>query len=307
MKLLVNEEGGPGMQSAIDALKNGQNGLDASVTGISIVERSLDARSVGYGGWPNLLGDMEFDASVMDGDTFETGAVGALKGILSAASVARLVKDKSPHQILVGEGASRFAIDNNFKTEDRLYTDSHSRWQKMLELTLSPAQLQQFPNLNLSELPTDAADPEALRDTTIYLCSDENRTLSTVTSTSGWAWKHPGRLGDAPICGAGFYADSRHGAAACTHTGEMTIRAGTAHTVVTALKAGNTLVDAMHLALQDLAQLKSGFLGGVVIHAMDADANHMVANFRCDEAIRYWLWTPSMEQPELMDAELVYD
>ena len=71
-------------------------------------------------------------------------------------------------------------------------------------------------------------DPESVRDTTVFLCRDARAGLHAATSTSGWAWKYPGRLGDAPIAGAGFYADSRFGAAACTHTGELAIRAGTA-------------------------------------------------------------------------------
>jgi len=306
MKLLTNEEGGPGVNEAVAALLSGQSGLDASVAGVSVVERSLDARSVGFGGWPNILGEMEFDASVMDGDNFETGAVGALTGIVSAAAVARLVKDKSPHQLLVGAGARRFALDNEFKVEETLYGDSHEKWIETLEQSLSAEQMKQFPDLNLSDLPTIAVNPEALRDTTVYLCRDEKKTLSTVSSTSGWGWKHPGRLGDAPICGAGFYADSQHGAAACTHTGEMTIRAGTAHTIVTALKIGKSIREGVELAVRDLEKLQSGFLGGVVIHAMDASENHLVASFRCEEIIRYWLWTPEMERAALCEADIAY-
>ncbi len=306
MKLLTNEEGGPGVGRAIEALEGGQSGLDASVAGISVVERSSEARSVGFGGWPNILGEMEFDASVMDGDNFETGAVGALTGIVSAAAVARLVKDKSPHQLLVGEGARRFATDNQFAIEDTLHSESRAKWLETLHQSLSPEQMDRFPDLNLSDLPTIAANPEHLRDTTVYVCRDADKTLSTVSSTSGWGWKHPGRLGDAPICGAGYYADSLHGAAACTHTGEMTIRAGTAHTIVTALKLGRSINDAVRLAIQDLEKLKTGFLGGVVMHAMDADENHLVASFRCDEVIRYWLWTPEMDRAELCNADLAY-
>lgn len=307
MKLLANEEGRPGIATATTGLRAGQAGIDAIVAGVSLVERSLDARSVGFGGWPNLLGEMEFDASVMDGDSLDTGAVGALKGIVGAVKVAQLVKDRSPHQILVGSGAQRFALDAGFKLEETLYDDSGRQWRKTLEESLSADQLSAFPDVNLTALPIMAANPEDLRDTTVYLCRDVNQSICSASSTSGWGWKHPGRLGDAPICGAGFYADSKYGAAACTHTGEMTIRANTAGAVVGALKAGKSLQNAVMSAVHDLERLVSGFTGGVVIHAMDANENHLVVNFRCEDQIRYWLWTPEMETAELCDAEIVVE
>ena len=100
-----------------------------------------------------------------------------------------------------------------------------------------------------------------------------------------------------PIPGAGFYADSRYGAAACTHTGEMTMRCATARTVVLAMKLGRCLADALALAVEELAELQDGFLGGVVIHAVDAQGNHQVVNFRCQGEIRYWLWEDAMAEP----------
>ena len=129
--------------------------------------------------------------------------------------------------------------------------------------------------------------------------------VGVVTSTSGWAWKYPGRLGDSPIPGAGFYADSRYGAAACTHTGEMTMRCGTSRSIVLALRLGHSLEDAVKLALEELAELKTGFLAGVVIHAMDASGNHQVVNYRCDDEIRYWYWDERMSAPELRIASIL--
>src|SRR5207237_1169552 len=92
-------------------------------------------------------------------------------------------------------------------------------------------------------------------------------------STSGWAWKYPGRLGDTPIIGAGSYADTRHGAAACTHTGEMTIRAGTARAIVLYLKLGYALEEAVAAALDDLKALKAGQPGSVAGLAAATSAN----------------------------------
>lgn len=307
MKLLANEEGRPGIGIAVAALQDQALGLDAIVQGVTAVEYSTDARSVGFGGWPNLLGEMEFDASVMDGDRLESGAVGALQGIVSAVAVARQVMDESPHQILVGEGARRFAVDAGFEPEETLYGDSSRQWRETLRANLSAEQFATFPNVRLAALPVTAADPEQIRDTTVFLCRDRNKTISTASSTSGWAWKHPGRLGDAPICGAGFYADSKHGAAACTHTGEMAIRAGTAHTVVSALKRGASLEAAAKIAIDDLLRLRTGYLGGVVIHMLDARENHLVVNFRCEERIRYWMWHPELEAAQLCDADIVVE
>lgn len=307
MKLLANEEGRPGIGVAVAELQAAGTGLDAIVRGVTAVEYSTDARSVGFGGWPNLLGDMEFDASVMDGDNLESGAVGALKGVVSAVAVARQVMERSPHQVLVGDGAQRFAQDAGFELEETLFEDSRKQWMKTLRQTLSAEQMAAFPDINLSAVPVIASNPEQVRDTTVYLCRDGNETICTASSTSGWGWKHPGRLGDAPICGAGFYADSQYGAAACTHTGEMAIRAGTAHTVVCALKAGASLEEAANVAIDDLGRLKSGFLSGVVIHMLDANENHLVVNFRCEEQIRYWIWTPELEKAQLCDADIVVE
>lgn len=304
MILVANSEGEPGIELAAEELAKNANGLDSIVAGISLVEQSTDVRSVGFGGWPNLLGEMEFDAGVMDGDTLESGAVGALTGVIAAAQVAKLVKERSNHQLLVGAGAKRFATEMGYADEETLYEDSQLTWQSVIKQALSSADAQRFPDINLAELPPLLIDPEKVRDTTVYLCRDASQSMYAATSTSGWAWKYPGRLGDSPVCGAGFYADSRHGAVACTHTGEMTIRQGTAKTVITALRLGHSLDDAVDLAVNDLADLKSGYLGGVVIHAIDKDDQHKVVNFRCEADISYWFWTSDMARPELRDAEV---
>jgi len=302
--LIANSEGYPGIELAAAQLANGTNGLDAIVDGISMVEKAVDVRSVGFGGWPNLIGEMEFDAGVMDGDSLESGAVGALTDVISAAQIAKLVKEKSNHQILVGAGARRFAAEMGYADEETLYGESRKTWWSVVESALSETDTKRFPDINLAEMPPLLTDPEKVRDTTVYLCRDTNQSMYAATSTSGWAWKYPGRLGDSPICGAGFYADSRYGAVACTHTGEMTIRQGTAKTVITALRLGHSLDDAVDIAINDLADLKSGYLGGVVIHAIDKDDQHKVVNFRCEGDIRYWYWSSDLSKPELRDAEI---
>ncbi|WP_416357556.1 isoaspartyl peptidase/L-asparaginase [Aureimonas phyllosphaerae] len=302
MLLLANAEAWPGFSTTVDRLRAGQGSLDAMVEGIGLVEREEKVRSVGYGGWPNMLGIMEFDAAVMDGTTREVGSVGAVPDTVPVARLALEVMRRLPHVMLTGEGARRFATEIGMPMDATLLDDSRRVWWERLERELSPDELARFPDLALAPLSRTITDPERVRDTTVFLSADPAAGIHAATSTSGWAWKYPGRLGDSPIPGAGFYADSRYGAAACTHTGEMTMRCGTARSIVLAMRLGHSLRDAVKLAVEDLAELREGFLAGVVIHAVDAHGGHEVVNFRCEGEIRYWFWTDGMAEPELRPA-----
>ena len=297
--LLANAEAWPGFETTVDLLRRDGAGIDAMVAGIAKVEREAKVRSVGYGGWPNMLGEMEFDAGVMDGTTRDVGAVGAVPGTLPVSALAHEVMKHLPHVMLTGAGARRFATERGFAVDEVLHPDSKRVWWEKLEKEMSPEQRAAFPDIPLAPLSNTITDPERVRDTTVFLGRDAGQNIGVVTSTSGWAWKYPGRLGDSPIPGAGFYADSRHGAAACTHTGEMTMRCGTSRSIVLAMRLGYCLADAIKVAVEELSELKSGFLAGVVIHAMDAQGNHQVVNYLCDEEIRYWYWDERMAAPEL--------
>ncbi|MDB5539732.1 MAG: asparaginase [Devosia sp.] len=303
MLFIANAEGWAGVPTTVDMLKSGADSLTAMVAGISKVEAEPKVRSVGYGGWPNMLGEMECDAAVMDGTTREIGSVGAVPNTIPVARLAHEVLKRLPHVMLTGAGARRFATETGFSVDDVLLEDSRRVWWERLEKELGPEDAARFPDVPLVPLLKTITDPERVRDTTVYLSADANRGIHAATSTSGWAWKYPGRLGDSPIPGAGFYADSRYGAAACTHTGEMTMRCATSRTIVLAMKLGYSLGDAIKLAVEELNELSEGFLGGVVIHAVDAKGNHEVVNFRCQGEIRYWLWDESMPEPELMAAK----
>lgn len=251
MLLLANKEAWPGFPTSVEMLRDGAISLDAMVAGISRVESEVKVRSVGYGGWPNMLGNMELDAAVMDGNTREVGTVGAVPNTLPVARLAHEVMKRLPHVMLTGDGARRFATEIGFAEDDVLFEDSRRVWWERLEKELSPEDLAKFPDIPLAPLSRAITDPERVRDTTVFLSADPRRGTHAATSTSGWAWKYPGRLGDSPIPGAGFYADSRYGAAACTHTGEMTMRCSTARTVVLAMKLGYSLCDAVKLAVDE--------------------------------------------------------
>ena len=297
--LLANAEAWPGFDTTVAQLQDGRTSVDAMVAGIAKVEREAKVRSVGFGGWPNMLGEMEFDAGVMDGTTRDVGAVGAVPATLPVSALALEVMRHLPHVMLTGAGARRFATERGFAVDETLHPDSKRVWWERLQKEMTPEQLAAFPNIALAPLSNAITDPERVRDTTVFLGRDAGDGIGVVTSTSGWAWKYPGRLGDSPIVGAGFYADSRYGAAACTHTGEMTMRCGTSRSIVLALRLGHSLEDAVKLAVEELGELTTGFLAGVVIHAMDAKGNHQVVSFRCEEEIRYWYWDERMSAPEL--------
>ena len=305
MILLSNETGWPGIETTADHLKEGMYGIDAMIEGINKVEADPAVRSVGYGGWPNLLGVMEFDGGVMDGTTREVGAVGALKHTYHATQVARAVMQKLNHVIVTGDGADRLAAEIGLPKVNTLLEDSGRVWKEKVKEMLTPEEFEKFPNIPLAPLNSSITDPEKVRDTTVFMCQDASQGIHTATSTSGWGWKYPGRLGDSPIAGAGFYADSRYGAAACTHTGEMAVRTSTSRTIILAMKMGYSLDDAVKLAVEEVDGLKSGFLAGLVIHAIDNKGGHKVVSYNLDKPGKYWFWKPSMSKPELRESELV--
>jgi L-asparaginase / beta-aspartyl-peptidase len=298
MIILTNQEGGVGIGATADALAHGAAALDAVEAGVRLVETDPKIRSVGFNSWPNILGQVELDAAVMDGASLRTGAVGGLIGFRNPVSVARAVLERLPHEILVGPGAARFADEIGAERIENLTPASRATWERILSEALDDAQRAAFPDIPLAELCQRATDPEYQKDTTVFLAIDQGGGMASAVSTSGWAWKYPGRLGDSPIIGAGSYADAAYGACACTHTGEMTIRAGTSRSVVLYLKMGLSLEDALFEAGRDLKRLKGGLLRGVALHAIDAKGNHLVASYGEAKGIDYWVWQQGMAAPE---------
>jgi beta-aspartyl-peptidase (threonine type) len=290
MMLVTNNEGTVGVTATVRMLAEGAAALDAIEAGIRLIEADPTVRTVGRGGWPNLLGDVELDACLMDGTTLRTGAVGALKGFLHPVSVAREIMRRLPHELLVGDGAARFAHEIGATTANNLIEDSRRVWQAWFDRTLTPAQKQAWPDIPLAELCRHAIDPETGRDTTVFLAQDAGNNICSGTSTSGWGWKYPGRLGDSPIIGAGSYADTRYGAAACTGAGEMTIRCCTARSVVLYMKRGATVADAVLEAVEDMRALKTGLINRVTIHGIDTRGNHKVVAVNGTGSNVYWLW-----------------
>ena len=303
--LVANSEGTPGVGATARMLADGGRGLDAIEAGIRLVEADTSIRTVGRGGWANLLGEVELDAAIIDGNSFRSGAVGALKGFLHPISIARQVMERLPHVFLVGDGAARFAREIGAETAENLIPDSKRVWQEWFEANLSPEQQAKWPEVPMIDLCRHAIDPEKGRDTTVFLTRDARHEIMAGVSTSGWAWKYPGRLGDSPVIGAGCYADTRHGAAACTGTGEMAIRAGTARAIVLYMKMSLSLEDAMGEAVEDLRRLQGGLIQRITLHAIDRDGAHKVVAVNADQPLSYWLWREGEGEPHAEPAEMV--
>ncbi len=303
--LVTNSEGKPGVGRTAQMLAQGAGGLDAIEAGIRKVEADTKIRTVGRGGWPNLLGEVELDAAMIDGNTFRGGAVGALKGYLHPISIARAVMEQLPHEMLVGEGAARFAHEIGAETTKNLIPDSERVWSEWFKDKVPAAAREKWPDVPLAELCQQAIDPEKGMDTTVFLSLDGRQEIMAGVSTSGWAWKYPGRLGDSPIIGAGCYADTRFGAAACTGTGEMAIRAGTSRAIVLYMKMGLSLQAAVDEAIDDLRQLKGGLIQRITLHAIDRNGDHRVVAVNAEEQLTYWLWREGDDAPHAEPTEIV--
>jgi beta-aspartyl-peptidase (threonine type) len=280
-----------GMPAAINVLSSGGRALDAVEAAVRLVEDNPDDHTVGYSGYPNLSGEVELDASIMDGTTRRAGAVGALRGYRHAITVARAVMERLPHVLVVGDGAARLAAEIGLVPENLLTPEAERVWRDGIEGRLPPGGLAAR---MLSAVAAMATDPEHVAGTVNVIARDCDGNLASAVSTSGWAWKYPGRLGDSPIVGAGNYADSRFGAAACTGYGELAIRAATARTIVAALERGASLADAGAAALRDVVALGADGDVPPVMHtvALAADGSH--AALSTDEAT-YVFWEDGMD------------
>lgn len=271
MIILASQNGDVGIRQAIAALQAGGSVLDALEAGIRPVEDNLADHWVGRSGMPSILGEVELDASIMDGRDLTAGAVGCVKGYPNPISIARKVIETLPHVMLVGEGAERFASEMGFEKAELLTKATRELWRRDLaSIGAAPETLAAQP---LVELVQQFSDPRRTRGTVNFIARDDQGNIATGVSTSGYYGKYPGRLGDSPVIGAGNYADSRYGAAACTGMGEMSIRCSTARSVVLYLKMGYSLEAAGVQAMQDLRDLGGRFLSEMNIIAMDRDGN----------------------------------
>ena len=218
------------VQKAFTLMTQGSDVLDALIAGVNIVELDPLDDSVGYGGLPNAEGIVQLDSSCMHGPKKRAGAVGALEGVRTPSLVAKAVMENTDHHLIVGEGAQQFARSMGFKIEDDLNTP-HSReiwleWKRRTDPAhyLNPKERAQvWFREGLKMVDEGLIDREHFYGTINCDGVNSKGEICGVTTTSGLAWKIPGRLGDSPILGAGLYVDGNVGAAGSTGRGEANL------------------------------------------------------------------------------------
>ncbi len=260
-----------GIVEGMAILRSGGAAIDAVVATIELVEANPEDHSVGYSGLPNIAGEVELDASIMDGRTLATGAVGALHNHQDAIALARAVMEELPHVLIVGAGAERLADELGLRRQDLLTPEVKEMWQSRLAEASPDAVDRQRVRQLVTRLSRDPELPDDVHGSVNVIARDEAGNIACGVSTSGWGWKYPGRLGDSPIIGAGNYADNRYGAAACTGRGEMAQRCCTAHSVVTFMRCGMPLDESLRLAANDLHRLEDPYRSEVNIIGIDRD------------------------------------
>jgi N4-(beta-N-acetylglucosaminyl)-L-asparaginase len=228
--------------AAWEILKNGGRALDAVEAGVKVPEADPNNHTVGYSGYPDRDGRVTLDACIMD-ELGNCGSVAALEHITHAISVARLVMEKTPHVMLVGDGALQFALSQGFKKENLLTPESEKAWREWLKkseykpvmnIENSSYGAEKETTFNPLKLPGNVYN----HDTIGMVAMDAEGNLSGACTTSGMAFKLHGRVGDSPIIGAGLYVDNEIGAATSTGVGEEVIRIVGSHLVVELMRQG---------------------------------------------------------------------
>jgi N4-(beta-N-acetylglucosaminyl)-L-asparaginase len=224
--------------AAFAELSRGASLLDAVEQGARVPEAAgNNNHSVGLGGYPDRDGHVTLDAIIMD-DRGHVGAVAALEEVVHAVSVARKVMEQTPHTLLVGEGATEFALQHGFHRERLLTPDSEAAWREWLK------QSRYEPTLRWNH------------DTLGILARNSAGELAGACTTSGMAWKLHGRVGDSPQCGAGLFVEAGVGAATSTGVGEEVTRIAGSARVVASMRAGRSPADACREAVEHLARLR---------------------------------------------------
>lgn len=233
---------------AMQMIRNGSDPLDAVIAGVQIVEDDPEDTSVGYGGLPNEEGVVELDACVMHGPTCRGAGVAALRNIRHPSKLAKIVMERTDHVLMVGEGALKFARAHGFREENLLTEKAREAWLRWKE------------NLSNQDdwLPPHSIDDKDIgalfepfyrhHGTINCLGMDANGDIAGVTTTSGLAYKIPGRVGDSPILGAGLYVDNGVGAAGSTGRGEANLLSCSSVMIVEWMRQGKSPEEACLMA-----------------------------------------------------------
>ncbi len=234
------EHGLPANDVAWKVLQNGGSAMDAAEAGAKVPEADPTSTSVGFGGLPDEQGNVTLDACVMDSDG-NAGSVAFLQNIKHPVSVARKVMEETKHVMLVGEGARQFAVSHGFEEIDLLTDKSKMAWEKWKKKRREMT-------------------PHETHDTISVLVQDKNDDLAGACTTSGWAYKLHGRVGDSPIIGAGLFVDNEIGCAAATGLGEEVIKTTGSFLVVELMRQGYDPTAACEEALNRVIKKHNGNL-----------------------------------------------
>ena len=267
--------GKPANERAAEVFKSGRSLLDAVEKGINVPESDPNVMTVGYGGLPNAEGVVELDAAIMDGARHRAGSVCSLHMIKNPISVARLVMEKTRHTTLAGEGAFRFALKMGFEPQTLLTPQSLQKWQEW------------------------KADPH---HETFWLTPENHDTIGMVAtdgkghvvagcSTSGLAFKIPGRVGDSPLVGCGVYADDNVGAASATGDGDLMTNYCTSISIVHLMAHGASPQDACMELLRHMVKTDPENKDGqVAVIAINTHGEFGAACMNEGFHLKYALW-----------------
>lgn len=273
-------------EAAWEILSKNGRALDAVEAGVKVPEGDPTERSVGYGGRPDRDGRVTLDACIMD-EYANIGSVACLEFIKHPISVARAVMEKTPHVMLVGDGALQFALSQGFKKENLLVEESEKEWKEWLKSS------QYKPVVNIEN-----------HDTIGMIALDANGNLSGACTTSGMAFKMHGRVGDSPIIGAGLYVDNEVGAATATGHGEEVIRIAGCHLVVELMRQGKNPQDACKEAVNrvvKLTKLRNKNLKGIQVGFIALNKNGEYGSYCVQGGFNYAVHDASGNK--LIDAE----
>jgi len=252
------KNGGPrtAVQEAFERIARGEDVLDAILSGVTILELDPTEDSVGFGGLPNADGVVQLDACVMHGPRRRAGGVGALQGVRTPSLVAKAVMEHTDHHLLVGAGATAFARQRGFTIEDDLNTENSRakwlEWKRRIdpEHFLDPTKrVEAGERSRAAMIASGRLDPDGVYGTIHMNAVGPTGAICGATTTSGLAFKIPGRVGDSPILGAGNYVDAAVGACGSTGRGEANIYGLSSFLVVEQMRRGAHPKDAIAEAL----------------------------------------------------------
>ena len=277
--ILTSWEFGPGANAAgWPTLEQNGLAIDAAEAAINYVELLPDEFYVGYGGSPNAVGETTLDAMIMWGPTHDVGAVGCLKRVKRAISVARKVMEETRHSLIVGDDATRFAVRMGFEETSLTNAASLEVWEEWVATG--------EPSSAWGAEPIEHDEKPGGHDTVGTMAVDAHGNVCVGCSTNGGTFKLPGRVGDSPIAGAGAYCDNDVGAAIATGNGDVMMRFLPTYHTVELMRAGASPTDAAQAALDRIVAKGYHFEGGII--ALSKAGDHGGAKLGWEnQAVRY--------------------